>query len=184
MNLNTLCHRAMVLAVLTLFSLGAQAVTLNFSASIVQGTCTLSLDKSVLPLGEVPQASLRSGVLTNLQPFTLRAENCVGVTGNAQQPGIALLGAGATQDGKWLFRSSDSTAGGAGVMVVQGATSPSYAATEVKSGDFFPLAAVGQAPTDQALPFFAGVSCGGSAGCATARPGAVTANLMFVFAYR
>jgi len=184
MHLNRLCHKALLLLALSLGSLAAQAVTLNFSASIVQGTCSLSLNKSVLPLGAVPQASLRSGSLVNLQPFSLKADNCSGVAGGSQQPVITVLGAGGTQDGKWLFRSSDSTATGAGVMLVQGATSPTYAATEVKPGDSFPLAGVGQAPSNLELPFFAGVSCGGSTGCATVKPGALAANVMFIFAYR
>lgn len=165
-------------------SINTHAVTLNFSATIVQGTCSLSLDKSVLPLGSVNQASLISGTLVNLQPFTLTADNCNGATGGSLQPVITVVGAGSLQDGKWLFRSSDSDVGGAGVILVQSATQPIYASTEVKSGDYFPLAAVGQAPVNKVLPFFAGVSCGGSTGCATLKPGQLTANVNFVFAYR
>ncbi|CAI1937498.1 fimbrial protein [Serratia fonticola] len=162
----------------------AQAVTLNFSASIVQGTCSLSLDKSVLPLGEISQSRLRSGALVNLQPFTLTASNCSGATGGSQQPVIVVNGAGRTQDGKWLFRSDESDAGGAGVMLVQSATPPSYGDSAVKTGDVFPLAAAGQAPVDRELPFYAGISCGGSGGCATVKPGALTAHIVFQFAYR
>ncbi|VXC69869.1 conserved exported hypothetical protein [Enterobacterales bacterium 8AC] len=183
MHLNRFSLKALFLLILSLGSLAAQAVTLNFSASIVQETCSLSLDKSVLSLGEVPQTSLRSGALVNLQPFSLRAD-CSPVSSGLQQPVIEITGAGASQDGKWLFRSSDSTAGGAGVMLVQSATAPAYAATEMKSNAILPLAGVGQSPNSQELPFFAGVSCGGSTGCATVKPGALTANVMFIFAYR
>ncbi|WP_051916661.1 MULTISPECIES: fimbrial protein [unclassified Serratia (in: enterobacteria)] len=184
MHLNGFSPNALILIALSLCSQAVHAVTLNFSASIVQSTCSLSLDKSVLPLGDVPQASLRSGALVNLKPFSLRVDNCSGVAGGSQQLVILVVGAGATQDGKWLFRNSNSTAGGAGVMLVQGDTPPSYTATEVKPGDYFPLAGVGQVPVNQEFPFFAGVSCGGSTGCATIKPGALTANLMFMFAYR
>lgn len=161
-----------------------QAVMLNFSASIVQGTCSLSLDKSVLSLGEVSQSRLRSGTLMNLQPVTLKASNCIGGTGGTQQPVISVSGVGQTQDGKWLFRSDESDAGGAGVMLVQSATPPGYGDIEVKTGDAFPLAAIGQAPVDKELPFYAGISCGGSSGCATLKPGAFTAHIVFKFAYR
>lgn len=167
-----------------LTSTDVQALTLNFSASIVQGTCSLSLDKSVLPLGDVSQSRLRSNTLANVQPVTLRASNCSGGTGGTQQPVITVSGAGRTQDGKWLFRSDDSDVGGAGIMLVQSASAPVYGDNEVKNGDAFPLAAIGQAPVDKELPFYAGVSCGGSTGCSMVKPGALTAHLVFKFAYR
>ncbi len=188
MHLNRLFHKKVLLSALGLYvglaSMASQAVTLNFSASLVQGTCSLSLDKSVLPLGTLSPSSLRNGVLTNVQPFTLTVGNCSGLTGGSLQPVITVNGDGSTQDGKWLFRTSGSNVGGAGVMVVQSATLPTYANTEVKSGDYFPLAAVGQIPVNKQLPFFAGVSCGGSSGCATVQPGTLTANIMFAFTYR
>lgn len=162
----------------------AQAVTLNFSATIVQGTCSLSLDKSVLALNEVTQSVLTSGMLVNPQPFTLKAGNCRGASGGTLQPVVLVSGAGVLQDGKWLFRSAESTAGNTGVMLVAGNATPSYSDTAVKPDDTFPLAEVGQAPLDKELPFFAGISCGGSTGCATVNPGMVTAHITFTFAYR
>jgi type 1 fimbria pilin len=162
----------------------ALAVTLNFSATIMPGTCSLSLDKSVLPLDEMSQARLRSGVLLNSQPFTLKAGNCDGVATAGLQPVITVSGEGVNQDGKWLFRSSDSSAGGGGVMLVQSANMPNYNSNEVKPADYYPLAAVGQIPVGKDLPFFAGISCGGSTGCATVKPGKVIARITFTFAYR
>ncbi|NCG54962.1 fimbrial protein [Serratia fonticola] len=188
MRLNTSYLKAVLGGSLSLwagfFSVSVHAVTLNFSAQIVQGTCSLSLDKSVLPLGTVSQSLMHSEMLVNLHPFTLTADNCNGVAGGVQQPGIVVSGPGSTQGGKWLFRTSDSDVGGAGVMVVQSTTPPNYTDTEVKPSDFFPLAGVGAVPVNTTLSFFAGVSCGGSAGCATVTPGTLTANIMFVFAYR
>lgn len=180
---NALCWMALCLLTGVIIST-AKAVTLNFSASIVQGTCSLSLDKSVLPLGEISQSRLRSGSLVNLQPVTLNASNCIGASGGTQQPIITVTGPGLSQDGKWLFRSDDSDVGGAGIMLVQSPTPPTYMDTEVKTGDAFPLAAIGQAPVDTVLPFYAGISCGGKTGCATVKPGSLTAHIVFQFAYR
>lgn len=162
----------------------ANTIRLDFSATIVQGTCSLNLDKSVLSLDQVSQSRLQSNSLVNAQPFNVIASNCIGVAQANIQPVIFVTGVGGYQDGKWLFRSSDSDVGGAGVILVQSVTQPSYLDSEVKSGDAFPLAAVGQAPADMVLPFFAGVSCGGSTGCATVKPGLLTANIVFNFAYR
>ncbi|CAM4293848.1 fimbrial protein [Serratia silvae] len=188
MLLNRFCHRKALLVTLAIgagfTNSTAQAVTLNFSATVVEGTCSLSLDKSVLQLNDTSQARLGSGVLINPQPFILKADNCSGVAGGSLQPVITVNGDGVTQDGKWLFRSSDSTAGGAGVILVQSSNTPSYSNTEVKPADAFPLAGVGQIPVDKELPFFAGISCGGSTGCATVKTGTVTARITFTFAYR
>lgn len=188
MLLNMFCHKkALLIALITgsgSISLAVQAVTLNFSASIMQGTCALSLDKNVLALNEITQSVLNSGVLINPQPFTLRASNCHGISGGTLQPVVLVNGPGAQQDGKWLFRSAESAAGKTGVMLVAGTATPSYTNAEVKPGDAFPLAEVGQAPLDKELPFFAGISCGGSTGCATVKPGMVTAHITFTFAYR
>jgi type 1 fimbria pilin len=175
----------MALSLLTgVMSNTAKAVTLNFSASIVQGTCSLSLDKSVLTLGEISHSRLLSGSLVNLQPVTLKISNCLGANGGTQQPVIAVTGPGNSQDGRWLFRSDDSDVGGAGIMLVQSTTPPNYADVEVKTGDTFPLAGVGQAPVDKVIPFYAGISCGGQGGCATVKPGSLTAHIVFKFAYR
>ncbi|CAI0836655.1 type 1 fimbrial protein [Serratia fonticola] len=188
MRLNRLCLKKVSLISLAmvtgLTSSTAPAVTLNFSATIMPGTCSLSLDKSVLPLDEMSQARLRSGALINSQPFTLKAGNCDGVATAGLQPMITVSGEGVTQDGKWLFRSSDSSAGGSGVMLVQSANMPNYNSTEVKPTDTYPLAAMGQIPVGKDLPFFAGISCGGSTGCATVKPGKVIARITFTFAYR
>ncbi|MFA3781240.1 fimbrial protein [Yersinia sp. 1652 StPb PI] len=188
MHLNSFCRKKVLWVGLSLLvggiSINTHAVTLNFSASLVQGTCSLSLDKSVLSLGDVQQANLRSETLLNLQPVTLTVDNCNGAASASLQPVVIALGPGKSQNGKWLFRSSDSDVGGAGVMLVQSASQPSYASTEVKSGDYFPLAAVGQTPVNKQLQFFAGVSCGGVTDCATVKPGQLTANVNFIFAYR
>lgn len=165
-------------------SITAQATVLNFSATIVTNTCSVSLDRSVISLNQVPVSHLQSGVLLNLQPFTLKAENCEGVDGGTQQVGILVSGAGAIQDGKWLFRSIDSDVGGAGVMLVQSANQPSFTDKEVMPGDMFPLANPGLAPSDKEFPFFAGISCGGSTGCATVKTGTLVAHITFLLAYR
>lgn len=64
-----------------------------------------------------------------------RAEAC--------SPSFLLLVPVAFRMGNGCFAVVTLDVGGAGVMLVQSATQPIYASTEVKSGDYFPLAAVG-----------------------------------------
>lgn len=158
----------------------APATMLNFSAILVNGTCTLSLNKSTLPLGEVPLSQLRPEKFIGAQPFTLSVQNC---TEGIRAPSILVTGSGVNQDNKWLFRNS-SSAGGVGIMVIKSDTLPEYNQTEIQSGTMLPLATAGEIPIDQNFNFYAGVSCGGITGCSATGTGNVTASLMFIFTYQ
>ncbi|KFK96915.1 MULTISPECIES: fimbrial protein [unclassified Serratia (in: enterobacteria)] len=179
--------KSFLLFALTLSVLGcvsAQAVTLNFSAVLNPGTCTFSLDKSTLALDSIHLSQLTPSTLQVAQPFTLIVQDCRG-TDASLAPVVNVSGDGITQDGRWLFRSSDSMASGMGVMLVKADVPPSYSATEVKDGDNIPLAAAGINPPDQNIKFYAGITCG-SLACASGsmRPGTLTARVLFNLAYR
>ncbi|WP_337262275.1 MULTISPECIES: fimbrial protein [unclassified Serratia (in: enterobacteria)] len=158
------------------------AVTLNFSALLMPGTCTFSLDRSTLVLGAIIQQQLKPATLVAAQPFTLRVQDCSG-TNAALTPVVSITGDGVTQDGRWLFRTADSEATGVGVMLVKTDTQPSYSATEIKNNDYITLAAQGVNPVDQSLAFYAGMTCG-STGCGSVQVGGVTARVTFSLAYR
>ncbi len=160
----------------------AQAVTINFAATLIEGTCAFSLDKSTLDLGALQQAQLTPSVLLAAQPFILSIRDCSAV-GNSQLPVVNVTGEGVTQDGKWLFRAASSTATNVGVMLVKTDTPPSFSDTEIKSNDDIPLANRGEAPIDQDLTFYAGLTCG-IASCASVTPGTVTVPIVFQLAYR
>ncbi|MBN5204546.1 hypothetical protein JY462_06910 [Serratia marcescens] len=87
------------------------------------------------------------------------------------------------QDGKWLFRQADS-AKNVGIAVIKSDSVPGYEQTEVRDGSTFALGGSESTPADQNHTFYAGVSCGGAAGCASPGTGEVKATLMFSFAYQ
>lgn len=178
--------RGLRLAVLLLTSmvvLPVHAVTLNFSAFLTSGTCTFNLDKSTLDLGTVSAAQLQPSTLVNAQPFTLTVSACTGTDLNLM-PVVNISGEGITQDGRWLFRTSDSTTGNKmGVMLAKTDVSPDYSATEVNNNDDIVLAAQGVNPADQNLTFYAGMTCG-STGCTGLQPGTLMARVFFQLAYR
>ncbi|MHA7847364.1 fimbrial protein [Serratia sp. D1N4] len=182
------CHKSTLL--LTMWALSAlvgapaQAVTLNFSAILNPGTCTFSLDKSTLALDSVHLSQLAPSTLQAAQPFTLTVQDCSG-TDAALAPVVNVSGDGIARDSKWLFRSSDSTTSGVGVMLVKTDVPPGYGSTEVKNGDNIPLAAAGVNPLDQNIRFYAGITCG-SLACTSERPtpGTLTARVLFNLAYR
>lgn len=165
----------------SVWSVAVPAVTINFSAILTDGTCTLSLDKSTLPLGSIALSQLRPAQLNAQQPFTLFVQDCT--SGGSLTPQVTISGNGVTQDNKWLFRNAGSAAG-VGIVVIRSDTAPDYSAPEVKDGTSIALANAGQIPANQALTFYAGASCGGSTGCASTGAGDVTASLMFTFAYQ
>lgn len=160
-----------------------RAVTLNFSATLTDGTCTLSLDKSTLSLGAVSLSQLRPNKLAAPQPFVLSVQACTGSGSSTLKPAVTVTGSGSFQDGKWLFRNAASTTN-AGVLVIQSISVPDYSQPEVKNNGLISLGNPGDVPADQQLTFYAGASCGGSSGCSSVTMGDLTATLMFTFAYQ
>ena len=161
----------------------AQQLTLDFSAVLTNGTCTLSLDKSTLQLGAIGKSQLRANQFIAPQPFVLSVKDCTGSAGGSLKPVVTIEGTGAIQDGKWLFRNAGSAAG-TGILVIQSTSLPGYSQSEVKNKSVLSLANAGQIPINQTFTFYAGASCGGSSGCASVATGDVTATLMFTFTHQ
>ena len=162
----------------------AQAVILNFSATVAQGTCALDLDKSVLPLGDVFLPDLKKGKLLNATPVNLLISKCSAIDALTQQATITITGTGISSGGRWLFREQNAEASNVGVMLFQQEAQPLPNDREIKNGDTLLMAAKGVLLDDQILPFYAGVSCGSSDGCRNAGAGELTARIIFSFAYR
>lgn len=173
----------LTLAGFTLVAAPVQAVTLDFSALLTTGTCSLSLDKSSLPLGMIAPTDLLPNRLVAPQPFVLSIQDCTGAAAPGLKPIVNITGNGVTQDNKWLFRNAGSAAG-TGILVIQSDTLPDYSLPEIKNDAVLALGSAGQMPVNQSYTFYAGVSCGGSIGCASVGTGDVTANLMFSFAWQ
>lgn len=165
-----------------LASAGVPAVTVNFSAKLTDGTCTVRLDKSTLSLGTVSPSQLQPDSLVTAQPFTVTVEQCTGLGRGTLRPALTVTGPGGFTGGRYLFRDYSATTS-AGVLVIQSASSPDYSMTEVQNNSEISLATPGNVPRDQQLTFYAGVSCGGKDSCASVRPGTLSATLMFSFAY-
>lgn len=174
---------ALTLGLQGLLAAPTQAVTLNFAAMLNAGTCTLSLSDSTLPLGAISQSQIIAGALVKVTPFYLNVQACAG-SHPSQTPMVNISGEGMLQSGKWLFRSSDSVASGMGVMLTRTDNPPSYSQTEVKSGDDLPLAGRGEVPRDQAMTFYAGVTCGNGTECTNLQPGTLNARVLFNLVYR
>lgn len=174
---------AAALSLCCLFPQTVSAVTLNFSATLYNGTCTLNLDKSALRLPDVSLSSLAPQRLYSAQPFKLSVTECTGGGASNLTPMVAVTGPGVSQDNKWLFRQANS-APGMGIMVFQTDDEPGYGLAELRSGATLPLADVGKKPVDQTLGFYAAASCISSQSCADVGTGVVTASLMFIFAYQ
>ncbi|VFS47209.1 P pilus assembly protein, pilin FimA [Budvicia aquatica] len=160
-----------------------QAVTIDFSAMLMPGTCTFSLSQSTLSLGTVTHSQLIAGKLLNIAPFTLNVVACSG-SDSSLTPMVNITGEGMFHGGKWLFRSSDSEASGMGVMLTRTDSPPNYNQAEVKHGDDIPLAARGSVPRDQQMTFYAGVTCGNGSECTTQGLGELKARVVFNLEYR
>lgn len=176
-------YPAVMCAAVMLMPGKASATILNFSARLTNVTCSISLDKSTLPLGNLTLGQLRPEQIINAQPFVLSVQNCAGSTGGTDTPIVMIRGDGVRQDNKWLFRNSGS-ADKVGILVIKSDTSPSYSQPEIANQTALPLSAAGQIPANQTFNFYAGVSCGGSSGCTNVGSGSVAASLYFTFEYQ
>lgn len=172
---------AALIATSAVLSAPVQSVTLNFSAVLTDGTCTLSLDKSTLELGTITKSQLRAGQVVAPQPFVLSVQGCNG-GGTSLTPTVTVTGNGIYQDNKHLFRNAGSAAG-TGILVFLSNSVPEYNDQELRVGTKIIVSPKGTVPADQEINFYAGVSCGGITGCDATGTGNVTANLMFSFSY-
>lgn len=163
------------------FSKNVLPVTLNFSAVLTDATCSIGLDRSTLPLGEVSLRKLKTNSLISVQPFTLYIHECSGV--DARVPTIIISGAGELRDNKWIFRNSNSSSS-AGIIVMQNDSLPNYNDVEVRDGTSLNLGGSGAQPIDQSINFYAGVSCGGVNSCREIKTGTISATLFFTFEYK
>lgn len=161
----------------------AFATTLNFSATLTNVTCSISLDKSTLPLGNITISELQPEKLLKAQPFILSVRDCAGATGGSDTPIVMIRGDGVSQDNKWLFRNAGS-ANNVGIVVIKSDVPPSYSQPEIKNETSLSLSSAGQIPADQTFTFYAGASCGGTSGCTSIGSGSVTASLYFTFEYQ
>lgn len=174
---------AALLSLCCLIPQTAGAVTLNFSAVLTNGTCSLSVDKGTLSLPSITLAGLQPQRLYSTQPFTLSITECTGGGTSGLTPVVAVAGAGESQDSKWLFRQPNSTPG-VGVMVFKSDVEPTFNTAEIGNGATIPVGAVGANAVAQKIQFYAAASCLSAQSCADVAPGTVTANLMFIFTYK
>jgi len=161
-----------------------QADTLTFSARLMPGTCTFTLTRATVDLGTLMVGEFQPSTLVKPQLFALTVGNCSG-TDASLRPLVVITGDGAIQDGRWLFRASDSTASsGIGVMLVKTSVVPVYSDTEVRSNDVVYLAPTGVNPGNTNIYFYAAATCGSGARCTNISSGQIIARVMFELDYR
>ncbi|NIF23458.1 hypothetical protein [Candidatus Pantoea multigeneris] len=172
---------ALMLLVLSgLYSTQTYAITLNFSATLVNGSCDFELDRPHVVLGGMPiqESSILPGTLVAAERVNLNVSNCSGVDASLS-PVIRVSGTGKTL-GKWAFRSNTSTSENIGVMLVQTDTPPSYGSTALGNNDTVNLRTTGSTVPDQDVPFYVGAICGTPGTCAGLKAGTLAANIEFM----
>lgn len=193
-----LATRCFFLSMLAMYS-GVQAFaadsgTINFTGTIVAGTCDLTAPPTV-SLGDVDPSSLIGGhwKYVNLQPFTLTITNCVGVGGTNLTPGIQMTGQpssdpGVEADNKWIFKTAG-TAKGFGVALYAVSGNPKAGTDELPNNDWLKVTNYGKGTTlptgGTQVNLQAAVACGRPAWCARKNlsAGTIDASLTFTFKY-
>lgn len=164
----------------------AANININFKGFIRPGSCDVDIDQSSLNLGDVDYFTLKVGnVLLNPTQFNVSISNCYLAKATTLRPAIQIDGEGFNADGKFIFRSSDSTANGIGILLYKGGDSPQYSEQSIKSGDYIDLGGSGTIPEDSIIPFYVGVTCGSVTDCTSTNvvPGKMVARIIFNYRY-
>lgn len=157
------------------------SVTINFSAVLVEGTCDLSLDKTMVNIGSFPLTALTPSALFGVQSFRLSVDSCSGVSGGLT-PIVTIRGEGINPSGRWMFRNATSSASNLGVMLFRTDTPPAFSDSEIVNGGELELTSLDTSSLPYSIPFYAGMAC--SADCGSATAGTLEASVAFEFSYR
>ncbi|MGL5970046.1 MAG: fimbrial protein [Kluyvera sp.] len=184
MSTQQICNGLVLIAIATslLFSASSWGanININFTGVISPGTCDIDVDPPSLNLGNVDMLALQAGdAMENADTFNLNVKNCALAVPTTLRPAVQIDGEGFDAGGTFLFRGSDSTSHGIGVIVLDGAGSA------LKAGDYLDFGNVGGLPNATMATYIVAVSCGPAAACATnnTAPGGLVARIMFNFRY-
>lgn len=170
----------------------ADHVTVNFTANISEGACTVTLPgSSAINFGTIDPATLigANEQFATPTPFNVHVK-CSGLGPADAVPKLTLTGevisdTGASPDAKKLFRTDTGSASkGFGVAIMPGIT-PDWSkiltnsATTPVTGDFAGSSGVN-------VPFISAVACGTTADCGAAKlkAGSLAAAVTFTFVYK
>lgn len=166
--------------------------TINFTGTIVAGTCNLTAPATV-NLGDVDPTKLISTQwhYENITPFALQITGCTGVGGATMAPEIQITGTLSTDMGQgnnWVFKNPASTSKGFGVVLLP-ASGPYNSDSVTANNGWLSIPGFGKGTTPTANTFVhlnAAVSCGRSTWCprANSAAGTLNASLTFTFAYK
>lgn len=173
---------------LLLMAGGVRAETYNLATTILAGTCTVTASESVVTLPDVERDVLDNGILQQMHPLTISAQNCLGVGGRSTSPVLLVSGTTATAPAgtsDYLFNSggANSTAKGYGIVVSTQSDTTWNTANLLRNGDAFPLPDIN---TDNTL--YVAVGCGDTTTCslrdADHASGSLSAGITFTFKYQ
>lgn len=172
--------------------LAANTATINFTGTIVAGTCDLTGPGSV-KLGNVNPSTLidQAWYNTNMTKFTLVLSSCTGVGGGNLTPKITMTGNPLPIAPSWknVFKSSG-TSTGFGVVVFDQAQDGDNNSGAIANGDSIDIPGYGPGKSIPAAgvtrDLWAGVACGTADACARnlLSAGTLVASLNFTFAYK
>ena len=199
----SVCRAALVSAALMLsgstLPAGANTLNLDFTYTVVQGTCQIDVSPVPVTFGDVTDLSTAIGkdwVVLNQKTVTVTLSACDGAGDASTQPAIELKGQRANDSGasndrqNSVFTSDNKT--GLGVVFAnkdsQSTLSKSnlLAYDTAKGGMFIYTDVAGQKATNKAYSIRTGLSCGTAADCAANKLSVASgaATVTFSFTYR
>lgn len=168
----------------SLCAAGQSSIPLNFSATLVAGTCDITVTPTTIDWGTVSSSDIKQAGEVGVEPRTL-AVNYARCTGYSIQPKLKVTGT-ILSAGIPLFTRTNGSTGdnalGYGVRLVSG-SSPE---TALSDGDTVNVSLPGVALSEldgTQTPFQASLSCGNACSTSTLYGGTLNATVTFQFLY-
>ncbi|QAV23417.1 hypothetical protein PH4a_08785 [Proteus hauseri] len=164
-----------ILFLLTLFSSSVFALsraTINFEANVVKVACELSVSQSQIKFDPVMNNEIKPHTLIRARDFILNISRCNAVDGqDSITPKLKVSGLGFnTSDGKWLFKTQDSSVKNMGFLLYHSDTQPSYSDISLKNNDIIDYHQTYKVSTlNLDTKFYAMMACGDSETCDKAK---------------
>lgn len=174
-------------ALLIAFCGVAQAVNLNFEATVLQGGCGISLDHSTVSFDSIDAAKLIQGdQVSEPQEVKVALTGCAGIIGSSLTPSLHIKGKTMANEPN-LFLNGGEAAGFGFVISEDAKIDISGGKGLATSDSFFKFAgkSQGQLVSDgDSMVLYTAVSCGKKVNCAKGKAGDLNAAVQLDFIYK
>ena len=160
---------------------------LTFTATILQGSCEITLAPKTLEFGSVQASNLLVGnKVSEIKPVTVTLSECAGVIGSTLTPSLHFTGTTISEE-PYLFRDSGDSKGFGVAISRKSDFDMSSTADLAKNDTYFTFGDSKKGDivkNGEVMKLYTAISCGSAAHCAKTTAGDLKATAQLEFVYR